>query len=70
MIAQLYYCDHGHSTYSQVKYLPLGSNAGLYVCIQHYHAELQMRLDSKAWDVTVPANYPAWELLQVQYTDD
>lgn len=58
------YCDHGHAT-THARYLPLGGDNGIWVCKRHYHEELQMRVDSKAWDISNPAYFPAWELLQV-----
>jgi hypothetical protein len=40
----LHYCDHGHSTFEEVRLLPYGkSGANMILCRDHFDAEMKYR---------------------------
>lgn len=59
------YCDHGHATVRDVRILPLGGGANIYVCRYHYDQEMTFRLSrarhTENWDAW---EFPEWDTLE------
>ena len=36
-------CDYGHEMTEETRRLPIGGDAGVIVCEEHYHAEIESR---------------------------
>lgn len=54
------YCDWGHEA-EDVRQLPIGSNANVYLCRTHYESEMEMRRENED-----SRGEPRWEDLVEQ----
>jgi hypothetical protein len=43
MMLEVNSCDYGHETAQETRRLPIGGDAGVIVCEEHYHAEMESR---------------------------
>lgn len=62
------YCDHGHATGGETRFLPLGGGARLIVCKRHWAHELNYRRE--AHKAAGPEDLPEWETLEVESKAD
>ncbi len=66
MMLQVNSCDYGHETAEETRRLPIGGDAGVIVCEEHYHAEMESR-KLAALERGEPdyRGFPAWTELEV-----
>jgi len=58
------YCDHGHETQEEVRYLPLGGGARIITCRRHWESELRFRKETGK--ARGSEDLPSWGSLEIE----